>query len=257
LPSQSELASRYGVTRETVKSALRVLDRERLIVSRQGSGSFVRDRGTTSTDLTEFLRSAYDRPHVRIDYAGWRGETLSVALPESLDVIRAGKVVVKSLVLRLLLTDPAAAAGLPQPIAGSVDPSAVRSALVKHTEDAVARVQRTVEELVGDGLVGEATVDVRLHALGPTLKIYTLNQERSLIGFYLVGESSVRIEDRVTRFHRPSGWDWTAFDINDQTNAATFVEQARAWFESVWAAIAVEWRRSLWRGEPRHVRYLT
>src|ERR1700733_2624356 len=42
LPSPPELANRYGVARETVKRALDVLRSERLIVSRQGSGAFVR-----------------------------------------------------------------------------------------------------------------------------------------------------------------------------------------------------------------------
>src|SRR4051812_10580732 len=42
LPSQPDLAKRYGVARETVKRALETLRTERLIVSRQGSGAFVR-----------------------------------------------------------------------------------------------------------------------------------------------------------------------------------------------------------------------
>ncbi|MER6810750.1 winged helix-turn-helix domain-containing protein [Spirillospora sp. NPDC000708] len=48
LPSQNQLSSHYGVARETVKSALRQLATEKLIVSRKGSGSFVsaNDDGT-------------------------------------------------------------------------------------------------------------------------------------------------------------------------------------------------------------------
>src|SRR3954452_4568708 len=42
LPSQPEMATRYGVARETVKRALDILRAERLIVTRQGSGAFVR-----------------------------------------------------------------------------------------------------------------------------------------------------------------------------------------------------------------------
>jgi GntR family transcriptional regulator len=42
LPSQPELAAHYGVARETVKSALRLLGAEGLIVSRQGQGTFVK-----------------------------------------------------------------------------------------------------------------------------------------------------------------------------------------------------------------------
>lgn len=50
LPSQPELASRYGVARETVKAALRLLRNEGLIVSQQGSGTFVNtDRPPVAT----------------------------------------------------------------------------------------------------------------------------------------------------------------------------------------------------------------
>ncbi len=44
LPSGSELAQRYGVARMTVQQAIRLLRDEGLIVSRQGSGVFVRER---------------------------------------------------------------------------------------------------------------------------------------------------------------------------------------------------------------------
>ncbi len=44
LPSQQELGKRYGVARETVKAALRILKDEHLIVTRQGSGAYVRSR---------------------------------------------------------------------------------------------------------------------------------------------------------------------------------------------------------------------
>src|SRR4051794_38221054 len=44
LPSQNELAERYGVARMTVQQALRLLREDGLIVSRQGSGVFVRER---------------------------------------------------------------------------------------------------------------------------------------------------------------------------------------------------------------------
>src|SRR5487761_993812 len=44
LPSGNELAQRYGVARMTVQQAIRVLRDEGLVVSRQGSGVFVRER---------------------------------------------------------------------------------------------------------------------------------------------------------------------------------------------------------------------
>lgn len=45
LPKQAELVAEYGVSLGTVKSALAVLRDERLIVSRQGEGTWVRREG--------------------------------------------------------------------------------------------------------------------------------------------------------------------------------------------------------------------
>jgi DNA-binding GntR family transcriptional regulator len=44
LPSGTELAQRYGVARMTIQQAMRILRDEGLIVSRQGSGVFVREQ---------------------------------------------------------------------------------------------------------------------------------------------------------------------------------------------------------------------
>ena len=43
LPSEQELREQFDVSRQTVRSALAVLEEEGLIYGRQGSGSFVRD----------------------------------------------------------------------------------------------------------------------------------------------------------------------------------------------------------------------
>lgn len=45
LPSENDLARRFGVSRPVVRSALDRLRREDVIVSRQGAGSFVKPRG--------------------------------------------------------------------------------------------------------------------------------------------------------------------------------------------------------------------
>jgi DNA-binding GntR family transcriptional regulator len=46
LPSASDLAEQFGVARNTVRSALRVLSEEGLLVARQGHGVFVRSEIT-------------------------------------------------------------------------------------------------------------------------------------------------------------------------------------------------------------------
>ena len=89
MPAQAELAERYDVARETVKSALRILRDERLIVTRQGSGAFVRAQTEKPVGLRPHIESAFERSRVTIDFAGFSGETLHGALQEPLEKIRA------------------------------------------------------------------------------------------------------------------------------------------------------------------------
>src|SRR3954469_8432350 len=90
LPSQPELAARYGVARETVKRALEALRTERLIITRQGSGAFVRAQTQRAVELRPHIEASFDRPHVSIDFAGFSGETLRDALAGALDKVRIG-----------------------------------------------------------------------------------------------------------------------------------------------------------------------
>lgn len=76
LPSGPELARHYGVARMTVQQALRVLRDEGLIFSRAGSGVFVRERTEKPIGLRPHLEQAFAVSDVRIDFAGFSGETL-------------------------------------------------------------------------------------------------------------------------------------------------------------------------------------
>ena len=59
LPSQPELAAHYGVARETVKRALDPLRVERLIITRQGSGAFVRAKTQRAVELRPHIEDAF------------------------------------------------------------------------------------------------------------------------------------------------------------------------------------------------------
>src|SRR3954470_20228205 len=108
LPSQPDLATRYGVARETVKRALELLRSERLIVTRQGSGAFVRAQTQRAVELRPHIEAAFERPRVSIDFAGFSGETLRNALTEALDKVRAGSFTPETLVVRILISDMSA-----------------------------------------------------------------------------------------------------------------------------------------------------
>ena len=101
LPSGPELAKRYGVARMTVQQAVRVLRDEGLVVSRQGSGVYVRERTERPVGLRPHLERAFDEPKVTVDFAGFSGETLHGALAEPLDKVRAGRLRPESLTVRI------------------------------------------------------------------------------------------------------------------------------------------------------------
>ena len=73
LPSQTDLAQRYGVARMTIQQSLRILREENLIVSRQGSGVFVRERTARPVGLRPHVEAAFEKPEVQIDFSGYTG----------------------------------------------------------------------------------------------------------------------------------------------------------------------------------------
>lgn len=245
IPSQSELANRYGVARETVKAALRLLDQERLIVSRQGSGAYVRARTERAREMRPHVEAAFERPHVTIDFAGFSGETLSNTLAEVLDKVRAGRLTPQSLRLRLLVADTSAPLVLPVPASTGVDDPAVRRRAERISQRALGNLVDSVTELADLGLVKSADVEIRTHSLGPQVKLYVLNNEEIFFGFYTVTEHPVTIDGEQVTLYDVRGKDSLLFHYSvraDDADGAEHVEQARTWFESIWSTIAREYR---------------
>jgi DNA-binding GntR family transcriptional regulator len=63
---QQELATQYGVARMTVQQALKLLRDEGLIVSRIGSGVYVRDRADQAVGLRPHIEQAFERTRVTV-----------------------------------------------------------------------------------------------------------------------------------------------------------------------------------------------
>jgi DNA-binding transcriptional regulator YhcF (GntR family) len=246
LPSQPEMARRYGVARETVKAALRQLAVERLTVSRQGSGVYVRAQTELPVGLRPHVEAAFERPHVSIDFAGFSGETLANTLGEVLDKVRAGRLTPESISVRLMLTDTTAPLVLPCRADSKADDPAVRKRSDRITRRAVDSIVAGVEELGDLGLVQSATAEVRVHSAAPLFKLYIINNEEAFFGFYPVLEHNVRIGGESVAIFDPMGKDATLFhhSVNDDSDTSTgpkYVEQARTWFDSVWRTITREY----------------
>ncbi|MFD5555694.1 GntR family transcriptional regulator [Streptomyces sp. NPDC127068] len=244
LPSGPVLAKRYGVARGTVDKALDLLRGEGLIVTRQGSGSFVRERTERPVGLRPHLEAAFEEPAVTIDFAGFSSETLYSAMQEPLDKVRSGRVAPESITVRLLLPDATEPMGVPVSVDGLRDEEALRKRAHNIGVTNAGGIKHSVEVLAEYGLVKSARVEVRVHRASSLFKLYILNGREAFFGFYPLRERTLAYEGQSYSFFDITGKDTTLFTHSsgpdDASIGSQYVQQAQRWFDSVWDTIAYE-----------------
>lgn len=245
LPSQPELATRYGVARETVKRALDLLRTERLIVSRQGSGVFVRAQTQRAVELRPHIEAAFEQSHVSIDFAGFSAETLRDALTEALDKVRAGRLTPQSISIRVMVSDMTEPIALPARAGTQEDDPGVRERAERISRRAVEGVLDQVRELGDLGLVPSTVAEARVHSAAPLLKLYLMNDVEVFFGFYPVVERTVHIKGEDVAIYDLLGKDVPLFHYaisdDDTSHGTQFVQAARTWFDSIWNTISREY----------------
>ncbi|MFG2043365.1 GntR family transcriptional regulator [Dactylosporangium sp. NPDC048998] len=246
LPSQPDLAKHYGVARETVKRALDALRAERLIVSRQGSGVFVRAQTQRPVELRPHLEAAFEREEVTIDFAGFSGETLQGALAEVLDRVRAGQLAPKRIALRVMVSDMGVPMALPARAGTGADDPTVRERMERITHRSLDAIIDQVRELGDLGLVESANVAVRLHSASPLFKLYIINNTEVFFGFYPVTERTVAHRGEPIAIYDLLGKDVPLFNYQvseeDASHGTQFVAASKQWFDSVWNSITREYQ---------------
>lgn len=247
LPSGADLAKRYGVARMTVQQAIRILRDEGLVVSRQGSGVFVRERTERPVGLRPHLEQAFEQDEVTLDFAGFSGETLHGAITEPLDKIRIGRLRPESIRVRLLVPDPETPWTLPARVDDLADSPAFRKRAAGIMQRHTLAVVDAVNELGKRGLVNDARAELRVYPAVPLFKMYLLNQLEVFFGYYPVQEHTVELEGENTPIWDLMGKDATlmhyAAEPGDESLSSIFVEQSQMWFDSVWGTVAREFVR--------------
>lgn len=230
----------------TVQKAVGLLRDEGLIVTRQGKGSFVRQRTERAVGLRPHVEQAFERGTVAIDFAGFSAETLYGVIQEPLDKIRAGRLGAESLSIRILLPDLTKPVGLPSLAPSGDDSADVRERMQRIVQRSTQAIQDTVDELAALGLVESATAEIRALHTSSLFKLFILNEMEVFFGFYPVMTYAVAIGGSPVEIFDPMGKDatlfhWVANDDDDSIDTQ-YVSQARAWFESVWGSVAREYR---------------
>jgi DNA-binding transcriptional regulator YhcF (GntR family) len=242
LPSGPQLAERYGVARMTVQQAVRVLRDEGLIVSRQGSGVFVRERTERPVGLRPHLERAFEEPHVSVDFAGFSGETLNGAMAEPLDKIRAGRLRPQSISVRLLVPDPSIPWNLPARVDDLKDSPEFRERADGIMRRHTGAILDAVNELGELGLVEDVRAELRVYPAVPMFKLYVLNGDEVFFGYYPVQRHEIALAGERTPIWDLMGKDAVLFhhaaDNDPDSIASQHVTQARQWFDSLWDTVA-------------------
>ena len=247
LPSGNELAQRYGVARMTVQQAMRLLRDDGLIVSRQGSGVFVRERTARAIALRPHVERAFEQQKVSIDFAGFSGETLHGVMQEPLDKIRSGQLVPQSIDIRVLVPDTRQPWSIPCRVGDLADEPAFRERAGQISGRHIEAITESVAELADLGLVKAANAQVRVHGAAPMFKLYILNRAEAFFGFYPITEHAVTLHGDPVPMYDLMGKDATMFHYEQGDDpssiGAQYVAQAQAWFDSMWATVSRDYRR--------------
>lgn len=242
LPSQNDLSTQYGVARMTIQQSLRVLRDEGLIVSRVGSGVYVREQADQAVGLRPHIEKAFERDAVTIDFAGLTGETLLGALEEPIDRIRRGRLTPQAITIRMLLPDLSQPMAVPSRAGKNPgDDPAVRARIEKIAHRSAGEILESIRELGELGLVSKVDAEVRVVGLPMMFKLYALNEEEVFFGFYPVVERDVEIDGKPVSTFDAVGKDTVLFhhsiSDDDRATGSQYVEQARRWFDSLWQTL--------------------
>jgi DNA-binding transcriptional regulator YhcF (GntR family) len=247
LPSRNELAKRYEVAPMTVQNALRELRDEGLIVSRQGSGVFVRERTERPVGLRPHIERAFSAQHVVIDFAGFSGETLHGVIAEPIDKIRIGRLTPETIAVRMLVPDTSVPWSLPCTVEDQSDSPAFRERANEIMRRHTLAIVDAITELGELGLVQNATAEIRVHPAAPLFKLYLINNEEAFFGYYPVREHVLTLGGESQAIYDLMGKDAILFhhstSDDDTSTGSQYVEQSRLWFNSMWETVAKEYVR--------------
>jgi DNA-binding transcriptional regulator YhcF (GntR family) len=238
LPSHAQLVERYGVARLTLQQSLRILRDEGLIVSRQGSGVFVREGAARSANLGTRLDTAFASKDVVLDFAGYSAEPLTATLREPLEKIRSGQITPDTVHLRMLLADFSRPLAVPARTgAKGGDDAAVRAHFARLRDAEAREITTLVHEVRDLGLVQQATVQIRVHGSAPLVTMYLLNNQELFLGLSRVGESKVKIGKKTVKVHAPSqdaALVKHCADADPDSAGSRQVKETAEWFENIW-----------------------
>lgn len=257
IPAQADLEERFAVSRPTIQRALKELRRGGYIDNQRGRPSEVlpwRERtGTTRaqydepepayTALGTHIAEAFEAPRVVIDVFSLTTETFNSALYEPIQRIRSGELSPESITVRVMLPSPDAHLAIPRTVADPEDDRPLRRLrqLVRGHAIAVRSSLTALSEVRSDIAV---SVEFRTVPITPLQKLYLINEDIALSGYYEVIEREVMFgSGERDEIYDVLGLGAVLFPFRGDPSApdsrdSRFVTESQSWFDSLWSTIA-------------------
>ncbi|MEU5342452.1 MULTISPECIES: winged helix-turn-helix domain-containing protein [unclassified Streptomyces] len=249
LPTQAELAEEFGVERGTVRQALRALqDEGRLSNVSKGSPPRVAEAAPTRGEpqptmvgLAPRLTGAFAVPHVRVDAVCHTAETLMLALGEPVRLIHESKLRPESIDVRILL--PSRDINLAFPVSvdaqGAEDPVHQRWLEMRNAQGHVLR--HNLKALRSSHGI-DVNVTFRALPFTPPVKLYLLNGEEALMGYYMLTRREEEHDGRTLDMYDALGSKSLLFSFETRSGQrdAAFVDQSQKWFNALWETITTD-----------------
>jgi hypothetical protein len=190
--------------------------------------------------LGHFLHTAFDADHVVLDVLSLTSETLDMHLGAQAKRIAGGEISPVSIRLRLLLPDVTGIRlAFPRAVADADDDRPRK----RHRDMVIAHARSLRESLLAlqrNELVDDVDVQIRKVPLTPTQKLYLLNGEQLLEGYYTLDEwTPAPAEGAGGAIVDSIGLGAELFPYSRRDQAFK-VEAAQRFFDSYWDQLAQE-----------------
>ncbi|MEV3889781.1 GntR family transcriptional regulator [Streptomyces griseoincarnatus] len=255
MPTQAQLAAEFGVERQAVRGALRILQSEHLLTNiSKGAPATVAERADraaagpaappqpTTVALAPRIASAFEAEHVHIDAVCLTAVSLTLAMGEPLRQIYAGRLKPAKVDVRVLLPSRSIDLAFPVPVGGRQghdDPVHERWLAQRNAQGQVLR-HNLLALRATHGI--DVRVTFRALPFTPPVKLYLLNNTEALFAYYTVTRSEAQIGQESLPTYDAQGVRSMlfAFEQGDGLRDTTFVEQSHLWFDALWETISSE-----------------
>lgn len=253
MPTQARLADEFGVERGAVRQALRILQSEHLLinVSKGSPATVAPDLGRALTGpgappqptmvaLAPRAAAAFAAPHVEIDALCLTAVSLTLALGEPLRQIHAGQLKPAKVDVRVLLPSRRIDLAFPTPVDATAAGRLRRRWLAQRNAQGQVLQHNLLALRATHGI--DVQVTFRALPFTPPVKLYLLNGEEALIGYYVVTEREEEYESRTLEMYDAVGAQSLLFSFAKQAadRDGAFVEESQKWFDALWETISTE-----------------